>query len=74
MLAFPSEFRWPKHRVFGFRLQVWGSWSAYDELDSAPFQGSEFKEIVLRQGTPKERKQSGQVHLSNYGLPQFFST
>jgi hypothetical protein len=45
-----------------------------DELDSAPFQGSEFKEIVLRPGTPKEKKLSGQVYLSNYGLPQFFST
>lgn len=43
-----------------------------DELDSAPFQGSESKEIVLRPGTPKEKKMSGQVYLSNYGLPQFF--
>jgi len=43
-----------------------------DELDSAPFQGSEFKEIVLRPGTPKEKKLSGQAYLSNYGLPQFF--
>jgi hypothetical protein len=43
-----------------------------DELDCAPFQGSEFKEIVLRPGTPKEKKLSGQAYLSNYGLPQFF--
>lgn len=43
-----------------------------DELDSAAFEGSEFKEIVLRPGTPKEKKLSGQVYLSNYGLPQFF--
>ena len=43
-------------------------------LDSAnPFQfeGSETKEIVLRPGTPKEKKLSGQAYLSNYGLPQF---
>ena len=43
-----------------------------DALDSAPFQGSESKEIVLRPGTPKEKTLSGQVYLSNYGLPQFF--
>jgi hypothetical protein len=43
-----------------------------DTLDSAAFQGSESKEIVLRPGTPKEKKLSGQVYLSNYGLPQFF--
>jgi hypothetical protein len=43
-----------------------------DALDSAPFQGSEFMEIVLGPGTPKEKKLSGQDYLSNYGLPQFF--
>ena len=43
-----------------------------DELDSAPFQDSEFKEIVLRPGTPKEKKLSGQAYLLSYGLPQFF--
>ena len=41
-------------------------------LDSASFDGSESKEIVLRPGTPKEKKLSGQSYLSNYGLPQFF--
>jgi hypothetical protein len=30
------------------------------------------KEVVLRPGTPKEKKLSGQAYLSNYGLPQFF--
>ena len=43
-----------------------------DTLDSAAFEGSESKEIELRPGTPKEKKLSGQVYLSNYGLPQFF--
>ena len=43
-----------------------------DELDSASFQDSEFKEIVLRPGTPKEKKLSGQAYLLSYGLPQFF--
>ncbi|MCK9686845.1 DUF1993 domain-containing protein [Scleromatobacter humisilvae] len=43
-----------------------------DGLDAAAFDGSEGKEIVLRPGTPKEKKLSGQAYLSNYGLPQFF--
>ena len=40
-------------------------------VDSAKFAGSETKEIVLRPGTPKEKKLTGQAYLSNYGLPQF---
>ena len=43
-----------------------------DGLDAAQFEGSEAKEVVLRPGTPKEKKLSGQAYLSNYGLPQFF--
>ena len=43
-----------------------------DGLAAASFDGSEGKEIVLRPGTPKERKLGGQAYLSNYGLPQFF--
>ena len=41
-------------------------------LDAAKFAGSEDHEIVLRPGTPKERKLAGQAYLSTYGLPQFF--
>ena len=41
-------------------------------LAAAKFDGSEGREIVLRPGTPKEKKLSGQAYLSNYGLPQFF--
>ena len=41
-------------------------------LDAAKFDGSEGREIVLRPGTPKERKLGGQAYLSHYGLPQFF--
>jgi hypothetical protein len=40
-------------------------------VNSSQFEGSETKEIVLRPGTPKERKLSGQAYLANYGLPQF---
>ncbi|MEP6503597.1 MAG: DUF1993 domain-containing protein [Betaproteobacteria bacterium] len=43
-----------------------------DGADAARFEGSEGKEIVLRPGTPKEKKLSGQAYLSHYGLPQFF--
>jgi uncharacterized protein len=42
-----------------------------DGVNASTFEGSETKEIVLRPGTPKEKKLSGQAYLSNYGLPQF---
>ncbi len=41
-------------------------------LDAARFDGSAQREIVLRPGTPKERKLDGQTYLLHYGLPQFF--
>jgi len=41
-------------------------------LNPSQFQGSEANEIVLRPGTPKEKKLSGQAYLASYGLPQFF--
>ena len=41
-------------------------------LDPVQFDGSETREIVLRPGTPKERRIAGQAYLLNYGLPQFF--
>jgi hypothetical protein len=43
-----------------------------DTVSAAQFEGSETKEIVLRPGTPKEKKLSGQSYLANYGTPQFF--
>jgi uncharacterized protein len=43
-----------------------------DSVNAAQFEGKETTEIVLRPGTPKEKKLSGQVYLANYGLPQFF--
>ena len=42
-----------------------------DSADPSKFVGSETSEIVLRPGTPKEKKLSGQAYLANYGLPQF---
>ena len=43
-----------------------------DGMTEAQFAGSEGLEIVLRPGTPKERKLSGKAYLLAYGLPQFF--
>jgi hypothetical protein len=42
-----------------------------DSVKTSQFEGSETRDIVLRPGTPKERKLSGQAYLANYGLPQF---
>lgn len=43
-----------------------------DTLTPEQFSGAENREIVLRPGTPKEKKLSGTAYLFNYGLPQFF--
>lgn len=43
-----------------------------DGVDASLFEGSETRDIVLRAGTPKEKKLSGQAYLIHYGLPQFF--
>ena len=43
-----------------------------DSVSAAQFVDKESAEIVLRPGTPKEKKLSGQVYLAHYGLPQFF--
>ena len=42
-----------------------------DGVNSSKFEGSEANEIVLRPGTPKEKKLTGQAYLTHYGLPQF---
>ena len=41
-------------------------------LSPAQIDGTEALEVVLRPGTPKEKKLSGQTYLIGYGLPQFF--
>lgn len=43
-----------------------------ESLTPAQFEGSETREIVLRPGTPKERRMVGHAYLCHYGLPQFF--
>ncbi|MBA3535648.1 MAG: DUF1993 domain-containing protein [Tatlockia sp.] len=42
------------------------------EINAEAINGSEEKEIILRPGTPKEKKMTGQAYLLHYGLPQFF--
>lgn len=41
-------------------------------FDAAQFEGGEHKEIILRPGTPKEKRLVGGAYLHHYGLPQFF--
>ncbi len=41
-------------------------------LNPAQFADAASREIVLRPGTPKERKFAAQPYLLSYGLPQFF--
>ncbi|PZO10422.1 MAG: DUF1993 domain-containing protein [Lysobacteraceae bacterium] len=41
-------------------------------LDAAGFEGADSREIVLRPGTPKEKRLTGQAYVLAYGLPQFF--
>ncbi len=41
-------------------------------LPAQAFDASEAREIVVRPGTPKERRFAGQAYLLSYGLPQFF--
>ena len=43
-----------------------------DTLPAAGFQGCEDREIVLRPGTPKERRLGGLDYLLHYGMPQFY--
>jgi uncharacterized protein len=43
-----------------------------DGVTPSQLDGSDSKEIVLRPGTPKEKKLTGQAYLTSYGLPQFF--
>jgi len=43
-----------------------------ETVNASQFEGGDTQDIVLRPGTPKEKKLSGQAYLANYGLPQFF--
>ena len=43
-----------------------------DGMSETQFENSAALEIVLRPGTPKEKKLTGHAYLFAYGLPQFF--
>jgi hypothetical protein len=43
-----------------------------ETLKEEQFVGSEGREVILRPGTPKEKRMDGQTYLLHYGLPQFF--
>ena len=43
-----------------------------DTLTPSQCEGAAASEIVLRPGTPKEKKFTGTAYLLSYGLPQFF--
>jgi hypothetical protein len=58
--------------IAGLQAQIARTVAFLDGLNEAQFDGSEALEIVLRPGTPKEKKLTGRSYLLNYGLPQFF--
>jgi hypothetical protein len=65
---------WPDTQTSFAELQALIA-KALDHVGSiAPeqFAQSESREIVLRPGTPKEKKLSASAYLLHYGLPQFF--
>jgi uncharacterized protein len=43
-----------------------------DSFSATQFEGAAEREVVIRPGTPKERRFDGQGYLLSYGLPQFF--
>jgi len=66
---------WPDNPEAGFaELQelIARTLAHVDSFSAGQFEGSESREIVLRAGTPKEKKLQGDVYLLQYGLPQFF--
>ncbi len=54
------------------RVRITKTLAFIKNLSATQFDGSELREIVLRAGTPKEKKLNGQAYLLHYGLPQFF--
>lgn len=62
-----------KERTFAeLRALVEKTIGFIDSIKPAQIDGNEGREIVLRPGTPKEKRLNGQAYLLSYGLPQFF--
>ena len=62
----------PEAGFAGLRARIAQAVGFIGDLPAARFDGSETLEIVLRPGTPKEKRLTGQAYLLSYGLPQFF--
>jgi hypothetical protein len=58
--------------VAELKARIASAVAVLDGMTEAQFAGSESLEIVLRPGTPKEKKLTGRAYLLAYGLPQFF--
>lgn len=54
------------------RARIARTLDVIEGIDPAAFEGSESRDILLRPGTPKERRIAGKAYLFSYGLPQFF--
>jgi hypothetical protein len=58
--------------VAELKARIASTVASLEAMKEAQFAGSESLEIVLRPGTPKEKKLTGRAYLLAYGLPQFF--
>ncbi|WP_028601017.1 DUF1993 domain-containing protein [Ottowia thiooxydans] len=65
---------WPDSEVSFADLQalIAKALAHIESFKPEQFDSSETREIVLRPGTPKERKLTASTYLLHYGLPQFF--
>ncbi len=65
---------WPETETSFAELQalITKALAHLDSVTPEQFEQSDSREIVLRPGTPKEKKLVGRVYLLQYGLPQFF--
>ena len=65
---------WPETEVSFSDLQalIAKALAYLESFKPEQFDLSESREIVLRPGTPKEKKLTASGYLLNYGLPQFF--
>ena len=54
------------------RERIKGVVDFLDGLNPSAFGASATREIILRPGTPKEKRLDGQTYLTRYGMPQFF--
>ncbi len=61
-----------EHTFADLQVRIAKTIAFIDSLTAPQFSGSEEREIVLRPGTPKEKKMTGQSYLISYGIPQFF--